>query len=259
MNQKLKCVAVIDDDRDFSKSLVELLEGEGYTVTAYYDANLALAKISADYEGVVLLDIRMPSISGEVVLAQFIEKDRTLPVIHVTGHGDIPMAVRALKQGAYGFFTKPLDVDELLRDLHNAITTRHTELERRKLALQLSIRSDLTATVVGAAASMVALRETIAKVGSTSVDVLIRGETGTGKEVVAQAIMQTSPRRDEAFTAINCGHLSHEQATEELFGLETLLPSGETVVRSGHFERASGGTLLLDEIESMPVDMQMRL
>ncbi len=252
-------VVIIDDDRDFSRSLVELLEIEGYQAIAYRDGNLALNKIGPEFDGVVLLDIRMPTISGEDVLKRLLEQDRSLPVIQITGHGDIPMAVRALKQGAYGFFTKPLEIDELFRDINNALALRHTEIERRRLQHQLEMRDDVAATINGGSPEIESVRQQIVKIGAADVDVLLRGETGTGKEVVARALVQMSARREAPFVAINCGHVSHQQATEELFGVETLLPNGDTNVRQGHFERANGGTLLLDEIESMPIDMQARL
>ncbi len=252
-------VAIIDDDRDFLESLSELLEVEGYAVSAFPDAGIALQQLDRDFSGVVLLDIRMPRVSGEDALKQLQALDDSLPVIHVTGHGDIPMAVRALKQGAYGFFTKPLDLDELLRDVKNAIASRETELERRRLARQIQMRDGLVDTIVGGSPLMVELRQQIARIGPTAVDVLLRGDTGTGKEIVARALAEASSHEQSPFVAVNCGHVSHSQATGELFGVETLLANGETVIRSGHFERAHGGTLLLDEIESMPLDMQARL
>lgn len=254
-----KQVAIIDDDRDFSLSLVELLEVEGFSVTAYANANTALKQINADFEGVVLLDIRMSEVSGEEVLQQLLAKDRALPVIHVTGHGDIPMAVRALKQGAYGFFSKPLAIDELLHDIGNALAARSSELARRRLVTRLAIQEGLTATVLGASPEIETVRQQIVKIGKSNVDVLVRGETGAGKELVAQVLVQQSHRADGPFVAVNCGHLSHAQAIEELFGIDTLLGNGEINVRLGQFERANGGTLLLDEIESMPLDMQPRL
>ena len=259
MTNKAKRVAIIDDDRDFSLSLVELLQVEGYEVSVFNDARLAIKQIGATYDGAVLLDIRMPEISGQEVLHQLLEKDHALPVIHITGHGDIPMAVHAVKQGAYGFFTKPLQVDDLLREIDHAIAARYTELERRSLAHQLAVRDDLSATVIGASPQIQQLRQQILKVGKSDVDVMVHGETGAGKELVARALVNYSTRADAPFVAVNCGHVSHQQAPEEFFGIETLLPSGETNIRPGYFERANSGTLLLDEIESMPAEMQSRL
>ena len=259
MIETTKRVAIIDDDRDFSLSLVDLLEVEGYEVKVFNDATVALKQLRADFDGVVLLDIRMPELSGQEVLQRLLVKDSRLPVIHITGHGDIPMAVQALKHGAYGFFSKPLQLDEFLRDLENAVSSRHIELERRSLAHQLAERDDLAAMVIGASPLMDQLRQQILKIARSDVDVMVHGQTGTGKELVAQALVSYSKRADAPFVAVNCGHVSHQQAPEEFFGIETLLPSGETNVRHGYFERAGGGTLLLDEIESMPADMQSRL
>jgi len=252
-------VAIIDDDRDFSLSLIELLEVEGYTVTAYSSAIIALQQIDAEFDGVVLLDIRMPEISGEDVLPRLLKKDRTLPVIHITGHGDIPMAVKAVKNGAYSFFSKPLDIDELLRDLNKALTARSVELERRALASQITMRDDLETTVLGASIDIKKTRKRLVKISKSAVDVLVYGETGTGKELVSKEIVRLSDRKNAPFEAINCGHLTHLQATESLFGVETLLPSGETNTQIGKFEQANNGTVLLDEIESMPMEMQAKL
>jgi len=252
-------VAIIDDDRDFSLSLIELLEVEGYTVTAYSSAIIALQQIDAEFDGVILLDIRMPEISGEDVLPRLLKKDHTLPVIHITGHGDIPMAVKALKNGAYSFFSKPLDIDELLRDLNKALTARSVELERRALAAQITMRDDLETTLLGASIDIKKTRKRLVKISKSAVDVLIYGETGTGKELVSKEIVRLSDRKNAPFEAINCGHLTHLQATESLFGVETLLPSGETNTQIGKFEQANNGTVLLDEIESMPMEMQAKL
>lgn len=252
-------VAIIDDDRDFSLSLIELLEVEGYTVTAYSSAIIALQQIDAEFDGVVLLDIRMPEISGEDVLPRLLKKDHTLPVIHITGHGDIPMAVKAVKNGAYSFFSKPLDIDELLRDLNKALTARSVELERRALASQITMRDDLETTVLGASIDIKKTRKRLVKISKSAVDVLVYGETGTGKELVSKEIVRLSDRKNAPFEAINCGHLTHLQATESLFGVETLLPSGETNTQIGKFEQANNGTVLLDEIESMPMEMQAKL
>jgi len=249
---------IIDDDRDFSASLKQLLEVEGYSVKVYHDPVAALRSISTDFNGVVLLDVRMPRASGEDVLKAILDRDAQQPVIHITGHGDIPMAVRALKQGAYGFFTKPLQLDEFMHDLQRALSSRAVELERRNLARQIEVRDDLFNIVPGTSAPMVKLRHLIAKTGVAGVDVLIAGETGSGKELVAQALHQVSERAGP-FIAINCGNLSVEHSAEELFGFEDADKEGADRIQAGCFERANGGTLLLDEIESMPVDTQVRL
>ena len=252
-------IAIIDDDVDFSTSLAQLLEVSGYTVECFRSPHEGLSALPQDFPGVVVLDVRMPRLAGTDVLIQLLERDPTLPVIHVTGHGDIPMAVNALKEGAYGFFTKPLQTDDFLRDVGRALSARRTELERRDLARQLEMRDDLPHHIIGSSDVMVSLRRSILSIGSAGVDVLITGETGTGKELVAQALTRVSARRDAPFVAVNCGLLDDGNGVDVLFGTETLLASGETVVKPGRFEQANGGTLLLDEIESMPFAMQVRL
>ncbi len=252
-------VIVIDDDEDFSESLLQLLAVDGLHAIAFRDPQKALLSIKKDYKGVVLLDVQMPRLSGEDVLKMLMDLDPELPVIHITGHGDIPMAVRALKDGAYGFYTKPLAIDELLRDIRRAMASRGIEIERRKLARQLEMRDGLVDVVVGTSANMVALRQLILKIGSSAVDVLVQGETGSGKELVSRAVVNVSARCDGPFIAVNCGSFTDERRFGELFGSETLTHKGEKIVQPGRFEQANGGTILLDEIESMPLDVQVQL
>lgn len=252
-------VIVVDDDEDFSESLVQLLEVDGLHASAFHDPLKALQHIKSDFNGVILLDVQMPRVSGEDVLKKILALDSTLPVIHITGHGDIPMAVRALKEGAYGFFTKPLQIDELLLDVRRAQASRRIEIERRKLARQIEMRDGLFDVVVGTSPNMVALRQLILKIGSASVDVLIQGETGSGKELVARALANVSVRSEGPFIAVNCGSFTDERRASELFGIEILTQSGEKIVRPGRLERAEGGTVLLDEIESMPPEIQVQL
>ncbi|MBX2882364.1 MAG: sigma-54 dependent transcriptional regulator [Granulosicoccus sp.] len=252
-------IVVVDDDPDLLASLVQLLELEGHKVSAFDNVEAALKHLTADFNGVVLLDINMPGTSGEDALTQLMSMDSNLPVIHITGHGDIPMAVRALKNGAYGFFTKPLQTEELFRDIQKAQAARFVEIERRKLARQLELRDDLIDVVVGTSRNMVTLRQQILKIGSSNVDVLVQGETGTGKEVAARALVKVSARSEGPLIAINCGNISQTRTDEELFGIELVDNSGHTTIRAGRFERANGGTLLLDEIESMPLTTQVGL
>ena len=252
-------VIIIDDDADFAESLVQLLDVDGLSAVAFQDPAEALQRFDHDFNGVILLDVQMPRLSGEDVLKKLLELDSTLPVIHITGHGDIPMAVRALKEGAYGFFTKPLPVDEVLRDIKKAQASRSIEIERRKLARQIEMRDGLVDTVVGTSPNMVALRQLILKIGSSTVDVLVRGETGSGKELVARELARVSSRRHGPFIAVNCGSFTDKRRADELFGIETFASDGEKIVQPGRFERAHGGTILLDEIESMPMDIQVHL
>lgn len=252
-------VILIDDDADFSESLKQLLEVDGIEAMAYKDPITALLRIDQDFNGVILLDVQMPKVSGEQVLLKLMALDSTLPVILITGHGDIPMAVRSLKEGAYGFFTKPLPIDDLLRDIKKAQASRAIEIERRTLARQIEMRDGLIDVVVGASPNMVALRQMILKVGTATVDVLVRGETGSGKELVARELANVSARSEGPFVAVNCGSFTDKRRADELFGIETISADGEKQIRKGRFERANGGTILLDEIESMPLEIQVHL
>ncbi|MEE9333821.1 MAG: sigma-54 dependent transcriptional regulator [Granulosicoccaceae bacterium] len=252
-------VVIIDDDHDFSESLVQMLEVEGHLVSSYSDPDAACKAITPAYDGVVLLDVRMPRHSGEDILQRLHSMDAALPVILMTGHGDIPMAVRALKVGAYGFFAKPLQLDEFHNDIRRAQGTRAVEMERRKLARQLEMRDDLVQLVVGTSPLMVAVRQAILKIGSANTDVLIEGETGTGKKLVARALMKISARSSAQFVVVNCGILDADSCINELFGIEKLDDAGKKEIKLGRFELANGGTLLLDEVDSLTLDVQQRL
>ncbi len=252
-------IIVIDDDRDFTKSLVQMLEVEGHVVSAYSDPDAACKAITPEFNGVVLLDVQMPRHSGEDILQKLQLLDLALPVILMTGHGDIPMAVRTLKFGAYGFFTKPLQLDEFHSDIRRALDTRGVEMERRKLARQLEMRDGLMQLVVGTSSTMVQVRQLILKFGSAEVDVMIEGESGAGKKKVARAITQISARSTAPFVVVNCGTLDAATAELELFGIEKYDGSGKRQLVQGRFELANGGTVLLDEVESLPLEVQQRL
>ena len=252
-------IIVIDDDRDFTESLVQMLEVEGHVVSAYSDPDAACKVITSEFNGVLLLDVRMPRHSGEDILQQLHLLDAALPVILMTGHGDIPMAVRALKFGAYGFFTKPLQLEEFHSDIRRALETRGVEMERRKLARQLEMRDDLVQLVVGTSPLMVEVRQLILKFGSADVDVLIEGESGAGKKKVARALTQISARSAAPFVVVNCSVLEAGSAEVELFGIVKSDDLGELQVQLGRCELANGGTLLLDEVEGLPLEVQQRL
>ncbi|WP_409277590.1 sigma-54-dependent transcriptional regulator [Pseudomonas defluvii] len=252
-------VILVDDDPHLRQALSQTLDLAGLKVMSLSDAQGLAQRIEADWPGVVVSDIRMPGIDGLQLLEQLHGQDPELPVLLITGHGDVPLAVQAMRAGAYDFLEKPFASDALLDSVRRALALRRLVLDNRSLRLALSDRQALSARLVGQSAPMLRLREQIGALAPTRADVLILGETGAGKEVVARALHDLSSRRDGPFVAINAGALAESVVESELFGHESGAFTGAQKRRIGKFEFANGGTLFLDEIESMSLDVQVKL
>jgi len=252
-------VLLVDDDPHLRQALSQTLDLAGLKVVALADAQGLAERIEPDWPGVVVSDIRMPGIDGLQLLEQLHGRDKELPVLLITGHGDVPLAVQAMRTGAYDFLEKPFASDALLDSVRRALALRRLVLDNRSLRLALSDRNELSARLVGHSALMLRLREQIGALAGTRADVLILGETGAGKEVVARALHDLSSRRDGPFVAINAGALAESVVESELFGHEPGAFTGAQKRRIGKFEFANGGTLFLDEIESMSLDVQVKL
>ncbi len=252
-------VILVDDDPHLRQALSQTLDLAGLKVVALADAQGLAERIEADWPGVVVSDIRMPGIDGLQLLEQLHGRDRELPVLLITGHGDVPLAVQAMRAGAYDFLEKPFASDALLDSVRRALALRRLVLDNRSLRLALSDRQQLATRLVGQSPAMQRLREQIGALAGTRADVLILGETGAGKEVVARALHDLSSRRDGPFVAINAGALAESVVESELFGHEPGAFTGAQKRRIGKFEFANGGTLFLDEIESMSLDVQVKL
>ncbi|TBU83122.1 Fis family transcriptional regulator [Pseudomonas daroniae] len=252
-------VLLIDDDPHLRQALSQTLDLAGLKVTTLVDAQGLAERIDRDWPGVVVSDIRMPGVDGLQLLQQLHEQDPELPVLLITGHGDVPLAVQAMRAGAYDFLEKPFASEDLLESVRRALALRRLVLDNRSLRLALADRQQLSGRLVGNSPAIQRLREQIGSLASISTDVLILGETGAGKEVVARALHDLSGRRDGPFVAINAGALAESVVESELFGHEPGAFTGAQKRRIGKFEFANGGTLFLDEIESMSLEVQVKL
>jgi two-component system C4-dicarboxylate transport response regulator DctD len=252
-------VIFIDDDDDIRRATAQMLELGGFTPRVFPSAEQALPEITGSFAGVVATDIRMPGMNGLQLFERIRAVDPGLPVILITGHGDIDLAVAALKDGAYDFITKPFVAERLTETLRRGIEKRTLTLENRSLHRAIAKASGEDGAFLGDAPSISRLRETLRQIADTDVDVLVEGETGSGKEVVAQLLHSWSRRCSKAFVALNCGALPEHMIESELFGYEAGAFTGAKSRRIGRIEHASGGTLFLDEIESMPPAAQVKL
>jgi two-component system C4-dicarboxylate transport response regulator DctD len=251
-------VVFVDDDPDLRRATAQILTLAGFEVRAFDGAEAALAALDEDFEGPVVTDIRMPRMNGLQLFERIKALDPELPVLLVTGHGDVELAVAAIKDGAYDFISKPFDGERLATAVAHAAEKRRLVLENRRLrAAAAETPADLP--LIGDAPGMRRLRETVRQVADPDVDVLVLGETGSGKEVVARLLHQWSRRKARNFVALNCGALPETVLESELFGHEAGAFTGADRKRVGRIEHANGGTLFLDEIESCPPAIQVKL
>lgn len=251
-------VALVEDEPDLRDATMQTLMLEGAEVTAFPDARAALAWLDADYPGVVVSDVRMPGIDGIAFFAALREVDPDLPVILTTGHGDIAMAVAAMKNGAADFLTKPYASADLIRAVRAAAARRALALENRRLREEAGRSAG--GAIIGASAAAERLRSVIEAVARSEIDVLLTGPAGSGKSHGARAIHDLSPRRNRPFMAVDAGVLAHEDAELLLFGRDPAAgQAGGGLSRTGLIERANGGTLFLDEIAAASSVLTTRL
>lgn len=252
-------VILVDDDPDALRAGLQTLQLRGMLARGYESAQAALADIDAGFGGVVVTDVRMPGMDGIAFFRRLRDLDPDIPVILVTGHGDIPMAVQAMRDGAYDFLSKPYPTDLLLAAIDRAAEKRRLVLANRRLREAAAQAMNEDIPFIGITPAMPRIKQTLRHIADADVDVLIEGETGTGKEVVATVLHRLSRRRDHPLVAINCGALPETVIESELFGHEPGAFTGAQKKRIGRIEYASGGTLFLDEIESMPLAVQVKL
>ncbi|MBB4101330.1 sigma-54-dependent transcriptional regulator [Sphingomonas kyeonggiensis] len=252
-------VMFVEDDEQLRHATVQTLELAGLNVLPFERAAPALARLSPDFPGVVVSDIRMPGMDGLELLGRIRAIDSDIPVLLVTGHGDVPMAVSALHDGAFDFIPKPFAAERLLMAVRRALDRRALVMENRRLRAAAAAVAQEGSPLIGESPAIVRLRAMIGQLGETDVDILLEGETGTGKELVARMLHRSSRRRGKPFVAVNCAALSEGLAEIELFGHAADSVPHTRLSRVGRIASSSGGTLLLDEIDSMPLAMQARL
>ncbi len=248
-------VFLVEDDAAVRKGCEQALTIADIAVRGFADAEVMLAALATTTPALVVSDVRLPGQDGLSLLRRLRQLDRELPVLLITGHGDVAMAVEAMREGAYDFIEKPFPSERLIAAVRSALEKRALILENRQLKERLG---DGISQIIGQAPAMQQVRSLVATLAPTGVDILINGETGCGKEVVARAIHETSGRRGP-FVAINCGALPETVFESELFGHEAGAFTGAGKRRIGRIEHANGGTLFLDEIESMPLNLQVKL
>lgn len=252
-------VLFVEDDTAVRSSVTETLELAGFTVAPFESAEGALTRLCSGFAGIVISDVRLPGVDGFALLEQVRALDPTIPLIMVTGHGDVSMAVEAMHCGAYDFIEKPFAMERLVDVVTRAMDQRALRLEVDVLRRQLQGRHAIEAVLLGNSTAMVTLRRQILNLADTSADVLVFGETGTGKEVVARCLHDYSGRSAANFVAINCGGMPESLFESEIFGHEAGAFTNASKRRVGKIEHADGGTLLLDEIESMPMALQIKM
>ncbi|MGJ4856087.1 sigma-54-dependent transcriptional regulator [Labrys sp. La1] len=251
-------VAFVDDDAVLREANAQTLRLAGFEPFLFESAVAALKAIDERFPGVVITDLRMPRIDGMELFRTLRARDPDLPVIMITGHGDIATAVEAMREGAYDFLPKPFASDRLIQSVRRATEKRALVMENRRLR-QAAEEAHAPSPLLGDAPAMERLRETLRAVADADVDVMIVGETGTGKELVADQLHHLGRRRSGRLVALNCGALPETVLESELFGHESGAFTGALKKRVGLIEHSSGGTLFLDEIESMPLSAQARL
>lgn len=253
----LNRVALVDDDDAFREALAERLTLEGLIVTPFQSAEAALKSINDRFQGVVVTDLRMPGMDGRQLVERLSAVDPNLPVVMMTGHGDIDEAVDAMKRGAYDFLTKPFAPERLIETVRRALEKRALVLDNRRLAA-LAADDEGSIPLSGSSRSVEALRAAIQRLADAEVDVLIEGETGAGKEAVARAIHNAGRRRLHPFVAVSCAALP-ESGLESLLMGDAASPTGPTRRREGQIEQSHQGTLFLDEIDLAPRAAQLLL
>lgn len=251
-------VLFIDDEAELCAAAEEWLGVCGFSVTSFTSPADAIAKVDPSGLDCVVTDVRMPGMTGIAVLEHFRAIAPDLPVVLLTGHGDVPLAVEAMRSGAHDFIEKPYDAELLVAVLDRAVERRQLGRELVRLR-QTAGGAELEDRLVGVSQPMAALRQSVLQLADIDVDVLVTGETGTGKEVIARALHDFGARAKGQFVAINCAAIPETVFESEMFGHARGAFTGAAAERIGKLEYAKGGTVFLDEIESMPLGLQAKV
>lgn len=256
-----RSILICDDEKNIRSGLAMAMELEGYQALTAEDGQIAWSLINKESVDLVITDLRMPNLSGEELLKRISSAYPRMPVIILTGHGTIETAVEAMRGGAIDFFTKPVDLDRLSLVVRKAISSSDLYAEHEKLKLeveQLKARNRYD-RIIGKSQKMVALMDTVSQVAPTKASVLITGESGVGKELVADAIHELSNRSKGPFVKVHCAALTASLLESELFGHEKGSFTGAVKEKRGRFELADGGTIFLDEIGEIDATTQVKL
>ncbi|RBO82282.1 sigma-54-dependent transcriptional regulator [Marinomonas aquiplantarum] len=250
---------LLDDDEIVRSTTAQWLRLSDYEVREFHQAQTLLDQFQADQACIVVSDIRMSPMDGLTLMNQCLAQDPSLPFILITGHGDIDTAVNALRDGAFDFLEKPFDPNRLIQTVEKAKQARKTQLQMANQSQYLGDLHGLEESIIGQDEQIVRVRHQIQTFANIDAHVIVYGKTGCGKELVAKALHDASPRREKPFVAINCAAIPADLFESELFGHEAGAFTSAHKQRIGKLELASGGTLFLDEIESMPLAMQIKL
>ena len=258
MEMRSPRILIVDDELNIRQGLAEALDDQGYVIEQAASGEDALELLRSKGFDLVLVDLVMEEMDGIEVLKEINKEWPQTEVVIITAHGTIETAVRALKEGAYDYLTKPINVKRFRSYVHNILRTQELEEENRRLREQLRAEQEYS-EIIGRSEKLLTILEMIDQLAPTDVTILIEGESGTGKELVAQAIHQKSGRGQEPFISVNCGALPRELIGSELFGHEKGAFTGASQQKQGRFELANRGTLFLDEIAEMDLEAQVTL
>ncbi|MDI9387565.1 MAG: sigma-54 dependent transcriptional regulator [Spirochaetota bacterium] len=251
-------ILIIDDEKNIREGLAESMELEGYNPILAKDGKEGLERISRGDIDLVITDLRMPLVSGEEVLEQVNAQSPGLPVIVLTGHGSIDSAVDAMRNGAYDFLTKPLNLDRLGLIVKRALQNRQLVLQHRELQHELESKQTFE-SIIGKSAEMQKIFDMVRRVADSKASVLITGESGVGKELIANALHNLSSRKDKPLIKVHCAALTESLLESELFGHEKGAFTGAISRKRGRFELAHGGSIFLDEIGEIDQNIQIKL
>src|SRR5438034_11256314 len=254
MNNARALIYVVDDDVSVREGLENLLRSAGFTVQTFSSAQECLARSRADVPSCLVLDVQLPGLSGLDLQHELAKADVQIPIIFLTGHGDIPTSVRAIKAGALEFLTKPFNDEDLLNAIQQGIARDHRAPKRRE-----ELATHKLGAIVGTSTAVQNVLNQVEVVAPTESTVLLLGETGTGKELIARAILNVSSRSNRPFVKLNCAAIPSGLLESELFGHEKGAFTGAVAQKIGRFELAHGGTLFLDEVGDIPLELQPKL